>query len=171
MNENFLYDIKNRGFFIFDFSENINLIDINKIKFEWEEKYNLRENVPINMLNEIKNMLNILHYEIDEKILKGNVKKSEISNNRMWEGFSEETDFWHNDIVDGPNLFFLLYFDDMTKTNDGALWVKNEKEEIRILPKSGTLVCLNQDNPNFLHKAEKSKFRRVVASFDFFVEW
>jgi hypothetical protein len=59
----------------------------------------------------------------------------------------------------------------MTKTNDGALWVKNEKEEIRILPKSGTLVCLNQDNPNFLHKAEKSKFRRVVASFDFFVEW
>ena len=59
----------------------------------------------------------------------------------------------------------------MTKKNDGALWVKNQFEEMRILPRPGTLVCLNQDNSNFLHKAEKSKFRRIVASFDFFVEW
>jgi hypothetical protein len=171
MTNNFLYDIKEKGFFVFDFSKNIEFFQMDKIKFKWEGKYNLRENVPVNMLTEIKQMLNILHHEIDETILKGEVKNSEILNNRLWEGFSEETDMWHNDIVDGPNLFFLLYFDDMTKINDGALWIKNEFEEVRILPKPGTLVALNQEKPSFLHKAERSIARRIVAGFDFFIDW
>lgn len=171
MTNNFLYDIKQKGFFVFDFSKNIKFFQIDEIKFKWDRKYNVRENVPVNMLTEIKQMLNILHYKIDETILKNNVKNSKILDNRLWEGLSEKTDMWHNDKVDGPNLFFLLYFDDMTKTNTGALWIKNQFEEMRILPKPGMLVALNQENPIFLHKAEKSGSRRIVASFNFCIDW
>lgn len=167
----FIEELKTRGFSVQDFSESLGILNLDEIKFVWEPKYNLRENVPINKIDEIDRLLYILHLEIQKKYLINNVKCSKILNRRLWEGFTEETDIWHNDIEDGPNVFFLLYFDDMAKTNDGALWVKNDHEVVRIVPVPGTLVALNQENRSFLHKAEKSESRRITASFEFTVEW
>jgi hypothetical protein len=168
---NFIENLKTKGFSVEKFDECLNIINLDDIVFVWEPNYNLKENVPKTKLKEIERLLCVLHLEIQKKYLNGKVKSSELVSRRLWEGFTEETDVWHNDLVDGPNVFFLLYFDDMTKTNDGALWVKNSFDTLRIVPTPGTLVALNQENPSFLHKAEKSKTRRITASFEFNVEW
>lgn len=169
--ENFIDDLRTEGFAVRRYGDCLGLIDLDDIDFIWQPNFNLKENVPVNKNDEIDSFLFALHLDIQEKFLKGKVKQSTVLNRRLWEGFVEGTDYWHNDFSDGPNVFFLLYFDDMSSTNDGAIWFKNDLNETRILPTPGTLIGVCQDNPSFLHKAEKTTKRRIAASFEFSVDW
>lgn len=78
---------------------------------------------------------------------------------------------WHTDSEEPGNVFFLLYLNDLTPYDEGAFCVKDGDKEYRTVPQYGTLIAVNNDDPRFLHKAEYTEHRRIVACFDFKVEW
>ena len=81
---------------------------------------------------------------------------------KMWDGVDEKSLHWHNDSKNGQDSCFLFYVDDCDEITGGALSFMRDFKEYKIYPKAGTLVWMSQ-NPNYLHKAERSnKQRRVV---------
>jgi hypothetical protein len=105
-----------------------------------------------------------IHNDISETYLKD--VEHTIDKRRLWLGVNYDATSWHNDLAEGPNCFFLLYFSDMRLYNEGAVWFRNEENEWRILPYPGLLVAVNCET-KFQHRAEQTNKERVIASFAF----
>lgn len=82
-----------------------------------------------------------------------------------WDRITE----WHNDSKFGMNITFLYYIDEMTEETGGAISIRNDNEEEKIYPKSGTLVMMSQKS-NILHCVEPCSIQRHMFNIDYFVE-
>ena len=125
--------------------------------------------LPINEVEYVEYMLNVLHRQIAEEYIKPYAQSCELLEYDIKGSLPETSKFceWHSDSDEPSNVFFLLYFNDMTQYDEGALLVGND----RIVPKYGDLIAIENTNPNILHKAEVTKYRRIVACFDYIVQW
>jgi len=116
-----------------------------------------------------------IHLQIATDIVEPYFKDYTIEKRRIWEGVNDNTTEWHNDLrepvrsnhnnlSEGPNCFFLLYHSNMK--DDGAIYFKTKNSEVKIYPTEGMLIGVNCKN-NFLHRAEKSKNKRIISSYFF----
>jgi len=109
-------------------------------------------------------ILHQIHLYIAKNIVEPYFKDYTIEKRRIWEGVNNDATVWHNDLREGPNCFFLLYHSNMK--DDGAIYFKTKNSEVKIYPTEGMLIGVNCKN-NFLHRAEKSKNKRIVSSYFF----
>jgi hypothetical protein len=164
-------DIKNffdNGFcslFDYELAQEINLKTINW-KYEGGEKNDF---VPEKNSFLDAELLNV-HMKIAEKYVDKYFSEYHVKKRRIWKGVNEDATFWHNDLREGPNCFFLLYFSNMEKINEGAVYFKSGKKEFKIYPKPGTLIAVNCSE-NFFHKADFTDKERIQASFCFDINY
>lgn len=84
----------------------------------------------------------------------------------MWDGVDNKSCGWHNDNKEGQDSCFLYYIDNSSEKVGGALYFKNDIEEYKIYPKSGTLVWMSQQS-NYLHRADRSTRQRRVVHLEY----
>ena len=156
-------DFYTKGFEVYDGSKYLSWIDTSPIEWEYEGGIN-NDYHPKNNKEFYNTILWTIHNDISETLLSG-VNHS-IDKRRLWLGVNLDATKWHNDLEEGPNCFFLLYFSDMRKYDEGAVWFRNGEKEWRILPYPGLLVAVNCEK-QFEHKAESTKQERIIASFAF----
>ena len=154
-------DFYTKGFQVFDGTKYTAYIDTSKILWEYEGGIN-NDYHPANNKELINSCLLTTHYEISNDI----VPTATIAKRRIWEGVNLDVTEWHNDYVEGPNCFCLLYFSDMDNGTAGAIYFRNKIKEYKVYPKKGTLIAINCLN-NFEHKADIPNCERIVASFYF----
>lgn len=93
-------------------------------------------------------------------------KNYEVVYYSVWDGVDLGSAEWHNDAVEGFDFNVLYYFDNTNEEVGGSIEFKHPEGEIKIYPKSGDLVFINQ-NGKFYHKASRSKSQRRVASIEY----
>lgn len=75
---------------------------------------------------------------------------------------------WHNDLIEGHNVFFLYYLTDINQ--DGELMIMSNNNVVgSIQPKKHRLVMLSQA-PHVLHKVNPTNQVRVAINFGYRVE-
>ena len=161
------------GYAILDGKSLVDLLDVDTIEFaiDPEDEELDPQATPVDNFEMVNHMLKLIHQEIAREFIEPYAISYKLLHRTIWEGNTKDADLWHTDSYEDPDMFFLLYFSDMTKYNDGALWIRGDSTEIRIVPNSGTLVAIENNDPKWAHRAEVSQARRVVACFRFLVEW
>lgn len=146
---------------------------IHQVKFdEMYEDDNDPEFIPVEKIEEIKLALKMIQLYIAEKYIEPYAENVELLHNSIVKGIAKNADQWHSDAREAPTVFFLLYFNDMTQDNTGAFLIKNSHDYLeRIVPRCGTLIAVENMQPNFLHRAEQTSNTRIVACFRYKVEW
>lgn len=122
----------------------------------------------------IQAALETIHQEIALKYVEPYARDYRISKHELRGNPKEHSRYcdWHVDAGEKSNLFFLLYFNDLTVVDQGALIFKNGDREWRNVPNYGDLIALNNaTKTDFIHRVEYTTHRRVTAEFDFFVNW
>ena len=92
----------------------------------------------------------------------------------MWNGVDDGTDKWHNDGREGPNLFFILYFNSMNESIGGGIGFREtqtKKQTGFIWPQKYD-VLMGSQRPQYEHLVEhlNKPIERTVANFGFSVE-
>jgi hypothetical protein len=67
------------------------------------------------------------------------------------------------------NVTFLYYIDEMSPEVGGSISIRNGFDEIKIYPKSGTLILMSQ-KPNMQHKAEYCSILRRMYNIDYYID-
>jgi len=91
----------------------------------------------------------------------------------LWDGTEPTSCEWHNDLVEGWNLFALIYFNDMDPENGGSVSFKTPADDVyTVYPKYGTCVFVNME-PWYFHKVEPlcNPQPRVVLNICYRVEF
>jgi len=156
-------DFYTKGHQVFNEPELASQIPIEQIQWMYEGDFG-GDNHPSNNIGLLEAMLEHIHHQIELKYIAPYFEKYSVDKRRIWEGVNNDATSWHNDLNEGPNCFFLLYFSDMV--DDGSIGFKNKNNEWFYYPKRGTMVAVNCAK-QFLHKATKSAQKRVISSFCF----
>lgn len=151
----------------FSFIENVNIFDF--IKKEELEGVSLpgpyspvEEYPPLWILKKIEPLGDLIF-----NIMKENFGKVErIGTNPIIDGVETTTTFWHNDSCEGFNCNVLCYIDSMSEDGGGHFHIKSKSTENTIIPRSGTILVVNQ-NKNFLHRVDETKNKRRRIEFKF----
>lgn len=155
-------------FQIFDISESVSDVQLNNRIWEYEGgingDYHLSEQDSFYSTQD--SWLLSLHYEIAMQFVETSFSKYTIEKRRLWEGVNKDSSVWHNDLKEGPNCFFLLYFSNLEHLKEGAIYFKNKCQKWSFYPSVGKLLAVNCV-PEFMHKADQTKHERIVASFYF----
>jgi len=185
----FYTELRDKGFVFMQRPDLLQIFNVDQVEFDTcDDPDNFQvDNVPTSHFEELNTFLYLVHHDIAQTVLDGNCKSYSIPENgrSIWEGVNTPEkykdkrilpDAWHSDSLETHNLFFLLYFnsmDDSAGTHEGgALWTRNGDGDVRHLIHPGLLVAINNSpNTGFLHRAEKSSSRRVLAQFKFNVVW
>ena len=94
----------------------------------------------------------------------------------MWNGTDSTSCEWHNDLIEGPNLFFLLYCNDMKKNCGGEIeFRKTDTKQVTgsILPKMYDVVIGSQ-KLSWEHRVAPFKcenIERIRVNFGFYVNY
>lgn len=139
----------------------------------FDQDKNLHSRLPENNQELVERILNIQSYDVAREYISPYAKSYEHLENDIKGNAPLGSRFltWHTDSDEPGNVFFLLYLNDLTPYDEGALCIKTKDQEFRIVPQYGTLIAINNDDPSFLHKAEFTEHRRIVACYDYKVEW
>jgi len=87
--------------------------------------------------------------------------------NNIWSSTETDSLEWHNDLVEGPNLFFMYYLNDVI--NNGEICFRvNGEETGKIKPKRGLLLMGSQEL-YVEHKVNYTNENRAVCNFGFYV--
>lgn len=165
MNELFTH-----GFKVWHRPDIADLLSVDDLQFD--QSKNLTSKLPENCQELVQSILKVQSYEIINDYIKPySISFKELEHD-IKANSPEGSKFlsWHTDSDEPGNVFFLLYFNDMIN-DEGALHIKNNIGEFKVVPKYGTLVALNNTDGSILHKAEFTEQRRIVACFDYDVEW
>jgi hypothetical protein len=146
---------------------------INSTKFDLiQDADNHSYAIPVENNLLVEQALNSIHLIIANEYLYPYASYVEFLHKRIWKGIAINSDKWHNDSNESVDIFFLLYFNDMTKSNTGAFLIKDELGTVkRIVPTLGTLIAVDNTIEKFFHRAEYTTEDRIVASFNFKVKW
>jgi hypothetical protein len=168
MIDNFL----TKGFVILNDKTSFQFVDINDIK--WSNAGHVGLQVVIKE-EKIQNELLSTQKHLGEKYVKHIDTNYKLANKiDLVNGMDQATLDWHNDLIEGPNLCILAYFDDMDDDTGGAICFRNSetKEElIKYYPIQNDLVIMNQ-SLKFEHIVTplKLKLPRRVASFNYYID-
>jgi hypothetical protein len=94
----------------------------------------------------------------------------------IWNGTEFSICRWHNDLKEGPNLFFLLYLTDMNPDCGGEIEFRSaHTKEVTgsILPKKYDIVIGSQEL-DWEHQVGAFKcgpMERITCNFGFYVKW
>lgn len=164
-------DFFKNGFQIFDGSSLISDVSLEGRLWEYEggvnNDYHLSKLDSFYMLQH--SWLLGLHFEIAKRFVEPSFKNYTVEKRRLWKGVNADATVWHNDLNEGPNCFFLMYFSNLEKVKEGAVHFKNKESEWSLYPNSGRLVAVNC-LPEFLHKADQTNYERIIASFYFNID-
>lgn len=89
-------------------------------------------------------------------------------------GIDKATLLWHNDLIEGPNLCILIYFDTMNSNIGGAISFRETLTENNLVnhyPVQYDILIMNQSE-KFQHIVTPLKLNlpRRVASFNYFID-
>ena len=87
--------------------------------------------------------------------------------NSIWNKNESTVQVWHNDLREGPNLFFLYYMTNVYKGGEIRFRV-NGIETGCVQPRVGLLVMGSQES-HIEHKAEPTNEARVLSNYGFYV--
>lgn len=129
--------------------------------------------VPVERTDHISIALKAIQTMIAEQYLYPTAASVEFLHNSIWKGIAKKADQWHSDAVESPDVFFLLYFNDMNQSNTGAFLIKNTNNSHveRVIPSCGTLIAVENTLSNFMHRAEQTTVPRIAACFRYKVKW
>jgi len=163
---------KKKGYAKFEEVELANLVDINKVEFQFHEE-RLRDNFKDQLPKEVVEQMELLKTYITHKYIEPLAGENdyEFMNYVIAEGVDADSGIWHNDGFEGGNVFFLFYFDDQSSETGGEIQFKwpGEGNIDTYYPKKGDLMLLNQA-PGFFHRASKSQINRRLASITYYVQ-
>lgn len=161
-------DIYTKGFVILKEPEIISLINFpTNFKFiNCEERLrdNGRLDLPADLSSRFEKVAQILRFKYLEPIW----GHSEFRKFITWDGVDKDNQYWHTDVFEDMNLFFLYYFDDTFPETGGGIHFKYGDSIYSHQPKAGDLILVSNKR-GFFHKADKTTIQRRVASFDFMV--
>ena len=163
-------ELVNNGYVITEATHLLEFVNADTLDFV-QTNDDLLENYPAIDELELKQLLEIIHFQIGLEFIDPYATTYQHTKAVLWEGSLPMHKTWHSDIAEVDDVFFLLYFSDQTLTNDGALWVRNPAGEYRIVPTPGTLIGVENTNPEFMHLVEPTVGKRIVGAFGFKVEW
>ena len=83
----------------------------------------------------------------------------------IWSGTDSNSKEWHNDLIEGCNLFFMYYLSDITEGGELCFRV-NGKETGSIQPKKDMLVMGSQER-YVEHKVNDCNQERIVCNFGY----
>jgi hypothetical protein len=117
-------------------------------------------------LDKTQKLINKYVSMIDENFVEHHVRE-------IVDGMDATTLMWHNDLVEGPNLAVLLYFDSMDEDIGGAFCIRdrNTKEFIdSFYPQRGDVLIMNHGE-RFEHCVTPLKLQlpRRVATVNYYV--
>lgn len=93
--------------------------------------------------------------------------KNEKGYNYIWNHNEKTVQVWHNDLREGPNLFFLYYLNDVYSGGEIRFRVDGV-ETGQVQPRTGLLVMGSQE-AHVEHKAEPTDETRILSNFGFYV--
>jgi len=168
MIDNFL----TKGFVILNDKDPFRFIDINDI--QWTDAGHVGLQVVIKE-EKIQNELLTTQKYLGEKYVKQIDSNYKLANKiDLVNGMDEATLVWHNDLIEGPNLCILTYFDDMDIDIGGAIcFRKTETKEdmIKHYPKKNDILIMNQSlKYEHIVTPLKLKLPRRVASFNYYID-
>jgi len=136
---------------------------------EFDPKTSHISRLPTNNQEYVKILLNAIHNQIALTYVEPYAHSYKLLESDIKGNLPKDSKFcqFHSDSDEPSNVFFLLYFNDMSLIKEGGLHIQDNV----IYPRYGELVALLNDNPNILHKVEHTEHRRIVACFDFLVDW
>ncbi len=161
-----------KGFILLNDKDSFKFIDINDI--QWTDAGHVGLQVVIKE-DKIQNELLKTQKYLGEKYVKQIDANYKLANKiDLVNGMDEATLVWHNDLIEGPNLCILAYFDTMDKDTGGAIKFRNtETKELMIscYPHQYNLLIMNQSK-RFEHIVEPLllKLPRKVASFNYYID-
>jgi len=90
----------------------------------------------------------------------------------LWDGVEPSSSEWHNDHIEGGNMFALIYFDSMPTDGSygGSLSVKSPANIITLYPQRGDIVFVSHADC-IHHKAESSTIQRRVMNMAFLCQF
>jgi len=143
------------------------------IKSKDNKNYKIAWNYHLNfMKRKIKKTASLLHETYLSKY-DNSVESKKLIYSYLWNGTSSGSDVWHNDLIEGANVFFLLYFTDMQLGSGGEIMFRNMEQNKRVtcfhLPKKYDLILGSQDL-KFQHRVEnfrKPNMERITLNFGF----
>jgi hypothetical protein len=144
------------------FHEN-NLIDLSIFKITNVE---IKGDLKNNFTFEEKILLEYFVNYISENYVSTLYNNFEVTYYSVWNGVHEGSTKWHNDSDEGFNFGVNYYHDNTDENIGGSVEFRYPGGEDTVYPKSGDLIFINQ-NKNFLHKANRSKSSRRVASIEY----
>lgn len=138
------------------------------------------KNDPYFFTTEITNKINQALDETANLIADRIVSKIDPHNTQgykyIWNGTELSICRWHNDLKEGPNLFFLLYLTDMDPDCGGEIEFRStHTKEVTgsILPKKYDVVIGSQEL-DWEHQVGVFKcgpMERITCNFGFYVSW
>jgi len=160
-----LTQLVTNGYFLTDVTDLLSLSpDINRIEYVEQLDSTLR---PVNY-NNIIEQLKPLRQEIGDKILNPIFGSYQAGRILFWDRVSDDSTVWHNDHIEGYNLFALVYFDTMTPGIGGQIHIRNPQGQVSShLPVRGDCIVVNM-KPGYDHRADQTRPRtatRRVANF------
>lgn len=85
----------------------------------------------------------------------------------MWDGVDKDNQGWHTDMFEDYDIFFLYYLDHTYKESGGAINFKWDGDCVASYqPIAGDLFMISNLR-GFWHKADDTKIKRRVCSFDY----
>ena len=87
----------------------------------------------------------------------------------IWNKTDTPTTVWHNDLIEGSNIFFLYYLNDVKDGGEICFKVNNEQTGC-IQPRQNLLVLASQEE-SVRHKVNHTNETRIVCNFGFKVSW
>tara|TARA_B110000503_G_C7136033_1_gene408820 strand:- start:319 stop:840 length:522 start_codon:yes stop_codon:yes gene_type:complete len=164
-------DFLTKGFIILNDEEPFKFIDINDIG--WTEAGHVGLQVVIKE-DKIQNELIKVQKYLGEKYVKQIDPNYRLADKiDLVNGMDQATLVWHNDLVEGPNLCILAYFDSMDEDVGGAICfrISETKEDlIKYHPIQNDVLIMNQSlKYEHIVTPLKLKLPRRVASFNYFV--
>ena len=111
---------------------------------------------------------------LDEEYLpKGN---NELIYYSIWNGSDTSSYKWHNDLIEGANVFFLMYYTNMNLNEGGEIMFRNLNQDKRItcfhLPKKYDVLYGSQAK-HFEHRVEtlrEPNVERITMNFGFKID-
>jgi hypothetical protein len=137
------------------------------------KSYSICWNYHLNgMRNKIKKTADLL-YETYLSKYDNCYENKKLIYSYIWNGACDGSSSWHNDLKEGANVFFLLYFTDMEQGVGGEIMFRNMTQNKKVtcyhLPKKYDLILGSQDL-NFQHRVEdfrKPNVQRITMNFGF----
>jgi hypothetical protein len=153
-----LTQLVTNGYFLTDVTELLPSVDIDHCEFH-QRPSGIADPDPN---DPIFSRLEILQNTVGEKIITPLFGSYQAGTARIWNQTDEASTKWHNDYVEGYNLFVLIYFDILTPGLGGKIHIRNPQGEVFThLPTRGDCIFVNLKQ-GFDHRVDHTRPRTAT---------